>query len=75
MTPQEKAQELIDKMSFETHKYNAKQCAIIAVDEILNELKPFFGLKDVDGLSSLLLEEIFLSEHYYNEVKQEIEKL
>lgn len=37
MIPKEKAKELINKMSFETHKYNAKHCALVAVDEILNE--------------------------------------
>jgi hypothetical protein len=38
MTPEkEKAIELFDKMSFETHKYNAKHCAIIAVDELIKE--------------------------------------
>jgi len=43
MTPQEKAQELFHKM-YQTHsasasditKYFAKQCALIAVDEILS---------------------------------------
>tara|TARA_R110000868_G_scaffold410759_1_gene700147 strand:- start:422 stop:592 length:171 start_codon:yes stop_codon:yes gene_type:complete len=46
MTPKEKAKELIMKMSFETHAYNAKSCAIIAVDELLNHcyevMKPFW---------------------------------
>ena len=37
MTPKEKARELVDKMSFETHKYNAKHCALIAVDELIDE--------------------------------------
>ena len=36
MTAKEKATELIDKMTFETHSYNAKHCALIAVDEILD---------------------------------------
>ena len=38
MKPKEKAIELIDKMSFETHKYNAISCALIAIDEILKVL-------------------------------------
>ena len=44
MTPEEKAQELVDKYYVWTSRrgydiyrqYDAKQCAIIAVDEILN---------------------------------------
>ena len=45
MTPQEKAKELFDKM-YQTHsasasditKYFAKKCALVAVDEILDNL-------------------------------------
>jgi hypothetical protein len=35
MTPKEKAIELVKKMQFEVCKTDAKQCALIAVDEIL----------------------------------------
>lgn len=71
MTPKEKADELIDKMYYigrydDKEDYNpamawerAKQCALIAVDEIL---KAAFYASD----------EIYT---YYLEVKQEIEKL
>ena len=42
MTRKEKAQELIDAMAFSCrecdYKSNAKQCALIAVDEVINEL-------------------------------------
>jgi hypothetical protein len=38
MTPKEKAQELLDKMAFEVCKTDAKQCALIAVDEMIAEL-------------------------------------
>lgn len=65
MTPQEKAKELVykyfnltDHMQFE----EAKQCALIAVDEILNAGAMYF--EDAT---------VFLN--YYEEVKQEIEKL
>lgn len=65
MTPQqEKAQELVDKMlyCFQGHidQYTAKQCALVAVDEILvySVAHGFIGLTE-----------------YYQEVKQEIEKL
>lgn len=75
MTPQEKAQELIDKFrmnvldyegcSINTHK--VKQCALIAVDEMekteRNVLLKF----------SLINEDMVM--HYWQLVKQEIEKL
>ena len=65
--PQDKAEELVDKMYY-SRKYkdgedyipqeawvHAKQCALIAVDEILKE--------------------VVLSTMYWQEVKQQIEKL
>jgi hypothetical protein len=70
MTPKEKAKELVDKMY--QHQWrkdtiefrNAKQCALIAVEEILNthllSEKNILGIHPVD---------------YWQEVKQEIEKL
>jgi hypothetical protein len=74
MTPKEKADELFDKYySVKWHngkkvcsmsKQAAKDCALIAVDEIINthllSEKDIFGTHPVD---------------YWNEVKQEIEKL
>lgn len=66
MTPQEKAQELIDKMSFETHKYNAKHCALIAVDEIL-KANPTKVTENAVWFK--------LNIEYWKEVKKEIEKL
>ena len=36
MSPKEKAQELLDKMTMEIGKFNSKQCALVAVDEILS---------------------------------------
>ena len=47
MTPKEKAQELFDKYFEVTNNYyEAKQCAIIAVDEIIDNcyevMKPFW---------------------------------
>ena len=62
MTPKEKAKELIDKMYFSSLKItkkDAKNCALIAVDEILNQ----FTWSPSNGTS------------YWQEVKQEIEKL
>lgn len=75
MTPQEKAKELVDKfyqylpieryvttsegeLSWEYHGWgNAKQCALIAVDEILEDYQSW------------------VTNNYWEEVKQEIEKL
>jgi diphthamide biosynthesis methyltransferase len=61
MSPQEKAKELIDKYEFVyiqyyTSMFEVKQCALIAVDEIIDLVKHI----DVD------------SEDYWEEVKQEI---
>ena len=65
MTPKEKAIELFDKYdSFLYKEYNnleAKKCALIAVDEILNN----------DGFTKF---DYYLTE-YWQEVKSEIEKL
>jgi hypothetical protein len=63
MTPKEKAKELVEKFRLKVLDYDgngingfkAKQCALIAVEEIL----------DKDGYNN----------EYYQEVKQEIEKL
>jgi hypothetical protein len=73
MTPKEKAIELIDKFNQFTIKQlmyhkngktkeyygDAKQCALIAVDEILNNI--------IDDDKQIL--------NYWQQVKQEIEKL
>lgn len=70
MTPAEKAKELVDKMNVihylkgnglpvSMHKTQIKQCALIAVDEILNLC---WGANKV-GMK------------HWQEVKQEIEKL
>lgn len=66
MTPKEKAKELIVKYGFVevayyTSKFEVKQCAIIAVDEILNN----------DGFTQF---DDYLTK-YWQEVKQEIQKL
>ena len=71
MTPKEKASELLDKFTFasiyftnntEGAKLNAKTCALITVDEILNT-KTF--------LISIPLSDL----KYWQEVKEEIEKI
>ena len=73
MTPREKAKELFDKMynsKDQLRKYpmcfdTSKQCALIAVDEIL-DLN--LGLSNCD-------EGNWAIDKFYLEVKQEIEKL
>jgi hypothetical protein len=73
MTPKEKAEELVDKfMDYSESRFNvnndlspvytAKQCALIAVDEIF------------EALDEHHWENRNVTE-YYREVKQEIEKL
>lgn len=65
MTPKEKAQELFDK-NFEVtnNYYKAKECALITVDEMLTWFKVHsYTNKNYDAFV------------FYNEVKQEIEKL
>ncbi len=75
MTPQEKAEELISKMwvyaipNSDGSWRNAKQCALIAVDEILNVLSQNEYLED-RGEYCENRERL-----YWQEVKQEIEKL
>ena len=66
MTPKEKAEELVDKYQYyvaekdffgnNVELKNAKQCALIAVDEILSLLP-------------------LVNRDYWQEIKQEIEKL
>ena len=78
MIPKEKAIELVKKMfhnlnvKIDQNRINeAKQCAIIAVDEIINSSPslPILGDGGTFG------EDIELSLVYWQEVKQEIEKL
>ena len=68
MTPKEKALELYEKFIFPCWECDefakAKECALIAVDEIL---------KAINGMVD---EEIgYSADEYYLKVKQEIEKL
>jgi len=76
MTPKEKAKELVEKyyqygfpieidrtIYFEVDYQNAKQCALIAVDEIIREV----DWHDFETPNKVL--------NYWQEVKQEIEKI
>ena len=76
MTPKEKARELFDKYCFAirteeqigaywTNVINAKECALIAVDEII-KANPHSNPFNTDVVSTM---------KYWNEVRHEIEKL
>jgi hypothetical protein len=68
MTPKEKAKELVERFTFIckecNYDWNAKQCALIAVDEIIN-----------DDWYINTFEDLISRKTYWKEVKQEIEKL
>ncbi len=71
MTPKEKANELIDKYQFVyiqnyTSMFEVKECALIAVDEILQNV---YDDRSTIGRQNLTDKE------YWQEVKSEIEKL
>jgi hypothetical protein len=70
MTPKEKAKELVYKM-YGVTDYQAKQSALIAVDEIISSSPslPILGDGGTYG------EDIELSNKYWIEVKKEIERL
>jgi hypothetical protein len=82
MTPQEKALELFDKMFLIIENngmyddlYRAKQCALIAIDEIL-ELKETQEEYQIQYENGEWSREIgYRYSKYWQEVKQEIEKL
>ena len=87
MTAKEKAQELVDKFRNEItsflgdnmKKINAKKCALVAVDEILNSspLEPNFADWDDCGGEFRYWYDAQKTHAFYfwKEVKQEIEKL
>lgn len=69
MTPQEKAISLVKSMSISDDTYlnrnrYAKQCALIAVDEIVANIEPSVSM---DVISARI--------YYWEQVKEEIEKL
>jgi hypothetical protein len=72
MTPQEKAIELVDNFRLNVldyegsglNSFKAKQCALIAVDEIISHIEPSVSM---DVISARI--------NYWQEVKEEIKKL
>ena len=73
MKPRLKAKELVCKYHkiHAINNYEVKQCALIAVDEILENVDYFFKELENDNLPNKFDDEI----EYWNEVKQEINKL
>ena len=72
MNPKDKAKELYDKYEFDyiqnyTSKHEVKQCALIAVTEIINS-NPHSNLIN-------FYSDIHSTMYYWIEVKNEIEKL
>ena len=76
-TPQEKAEELVNKFIKPTIKWNpvngigyyndlnaAKECALIAVDEIIANIEPSVSMDVIEARIN-----------YWQEVKQEIENI
>ena len=75
MDAKEKAIELAMKFDKLGETDNAKQCALIAVDELINtEYQTVSKLLDVIQKNKIRLI-ISLNKDYWQEVKQEIEKL
>tara|TARA_R110000851_G_scaffold302743_1_gene460114 strand:+ start:80 stop:343 length:264 start_codon:yes stop_codon:yes gene_type:complete len=87
MTPKEKAKELVERfLSLDMYDYedyvywlekeNAKQCALICVDEILkaNEKISLKGLSETMQTNDILCQ-LTDNAMYWQEVKQEIIKL
>jgi hypothetical protein len=72
ITEQEKAKELVDKMLYcyqgNIDEYTAKQCAIIAVDEILDNVMMWWELPCPDPY-------FITQKTYWVNVKKEIQKL
>jgi hypothetical protein len=64
MTPKQKAEQIVESMSYSCrecdYEAKAKQCALIAVDEILKICVDSLGLNDLD---------------YWQDVKEEIEAI
>jgi hypothetical protein len=76
MTPQEKAKELIDKFTFEIGKFNAKQSALVTVNEIIESREDDGAFDDTKWTNSsdyYTPHPMYLN--YWIKVKIEINKL
>ena len=81
MTPKEKALEIVDKFwksCYDKHdiaklvKADAKQCALIAVDELIKYHDEFMDVVRYELPSNIVA---VIPYKYWDDVKQEIEKL
>jgi hypothetical protein len=73
MIPKEKATELYNKMyDFSIFDESAKQCALIAVDELIKYHDDFMDVVRYELPSNIVA---VIPYKYWEEVKQEIEKL
>jgi hypothetical protein len=74
MTPKEKAEELVNRFENETHSLvkdeDAKQCALIAVDEMIESMPTDYNVWKDNGANF-----VNAYTYYWTQVKQEIEKL
>jgi polyhydroxyalkanoate synthesis regulator phasin len=81
MTAKEKAEELVDKMTMEIGKFNAKQCALIAINEIIESLETYDDMtekhlkREFPNYLSCELQNMEQDLRYYEQVKREIDKL
>ena len=77
MTPKEKALELVQKYFKANHQpygfKDAKQCALIAVDELIESFNSIYdaSIRNIEKYSGAQYE----MRDYWESVKQEIEKL
>ena len=75
MTPKEKAIKLIDRfIQTNGNSFHAKECALIAVDEIL-KVAPIDKYENLDSQFSVEYVGQHLFEEYWEEVKTEIQNL
>jgi hypothetical protein len=77
MTPKEKAEELVGKFNYESKHFlmlDAKQCALIAVDEMLEATKQPRRTYDTTNHGSMEISGYYYSD-FWIEVKSEIEEL
>jgi hypothetical protein len=76
MTPKEKAEEMYRTYIDYTHgDFNCRQCALIAVDEIIKSSPTYPLAKDVGAKAQGLYENVIFPTNYWRDVKSEILQL
>ncbi len=71
MIPKEKAIELLDKMTMEIGKFNSKQCALVAVNELIKSIPCIPSQIPCEHLNDSIIQ----AREFWQKVKQEIELL